>query len=99
MFPLPSSSWFAAPISIGEPVKYRIGAHTIQDRSRVGKKNDRLWCEHDPNSNKLYLKFQGVENIYTQHSPLLSETLDSLIKGKLKESFFPYLGSSVLRDR
>ncbi|KAM7450805.1 vacuolar protein sorting-associated protein 45 [Porites harrisoni] len=41
----------------------------------------------------------GVENIYTQHSPLLSETLDSLIKGKLKESFFPYLGSSVLRDR
>ncbi|KAM7450804.1 vacuolar protein sorting-associated protein 45 [Porites harrisoni] len=42
---------------------------------------------------------KGVENIYTQHSPLLSETLDSLIKGKLKESFFPYLGSSVLRDR
>ncbi|CAH3109536.1 unnamed protein product [Porites lobata] len=48
---------------------------------------------------RFFKGLKGVENIYTQHSPLLSETLDSLIKGKLKESFFPYLGSSVLRDR
>ena len=28
---------------------------------------------------------QGVENVYTRHKPLLSDTLDTLVKGKLKE--------------
>ena len=45
------------------------------------------------------LQFQGVENIYTQHTPLLAETLDNLVKGKLKEPNFPYMGSTVLKDR
>lgn len=43
--------------------------------------------------------FQGVENVYTQHQPLLNDTLDQLIKGRLKDSQFPYLGASSLRDR
>lgn len=43
--------------------------------------------------------FQGVENVYTQHQPLLHDTLDQLIKGRLKDSQFPYLGASSLRDR
>lgn len=42
---------------------------------------------------------QGVENVYTQHQPLLHETLDQLIKGKLRDSQFPYLGPNTLRDR
>ncbi|NXU77988.1 VPS45 protein, partial [Oreotrochilus melanogaster] len=42
---------------------------------------------------------QGVENVYTQHQPLLQETLDQLIKGKLKDNHFPYLGPNTLRDR
>lgn len=37
--------------------------------------------------------------MYTQHQPLLHETLDQLIKGKLRDSQFPYLGPSALRDR
>ncbi|KAM7373737.1 hypothetical protein PAMP_008567 [Pampus punctatissimus] len=42
---------------------------------------------------------RGVENVYTQHQPLLHDTLDQLIKGRLKDSQFPYLGASSLRDR
>lgn len=42
---------------------------------------------------------QGVENVYTQHQPLLHDTLDQLIKGRLKDSQFPYLGPNSLRDR
>uniref|UniRef100_A0AAA9TRQ9 Vacuolar protein sorting-associated protein 45 n=1 Tax=Bos taurus TaxID=9913 RepID=A0AAA9TRQ9_BOVIN len=42
---------------------------------------------------------KGVENVYTQHQPFLHETLDHLIKGKLKENLYPYLGPSTLRDR
>lgn len=37
--------------------------------------------------------------MYTQHQPLLHETLDQLIKGKLRDSQFPYLGPNTLRDR
>ncbi|XP_010180004.1 PREDICTED: vacuolar protein sorting-associated protein 45, partial [Mesitornis unicolor] len=48
---------------------------------------------------KQFLKgLKGVENVYTQHQPLLQETLDQLIKGKLKDSQYPYLGANTLRD-
>lgn len=34
---------------------------------------------------------QGVTNIYTQHSPLLSRTLDECSKGTLQEASYPFL--------
>lgn len=34
---------------------------------------------------------QGVENIYTQHRPLLAQTLESLFRGKLRTSDYPIL--------
>jgi vacuolar protein sorting-associated protein 45 len=34
---------------------------------------------------------RGAENVYTQHQPLLFQTLDALAKGKLKDSAFPPL--------
>jgi vacuolar protein sorting-associated protein 45 len=37
----------------------------------------------------------GVENVYTQHKPMLSDVLDTLIKGKLKDSDFPYAREGV----
>ena len=37
---------------------------------------------------------KGVENVFTRHTPLLKETLEDLIKGKLKESMYPYVNSS-----
>eukprot|EP00794_Sanderia_malayensis_P009881 gene9882-10891_t len=49
---------------------------------------------------KRFIKgLKGVENIYTQHKPLLHDTLDQLIKGRIKEYQFPYLGKEILRDR
>lgn len=54
----------------------------------------------DAVSIKQFFKgLKGVENVYTQHQPLLHDTLDQLIKGRLKDSQFPYLGPSSLRDR
>lgn len=43
----------------------------------------------------LILNFQGlngVENIYTQHTPLLKDTIEDLIKGKLRENLYPTMG-------
>jgi len=35
--------------------------------------------------------FKGVENVYTQHKTLLASVVDSLTKGKLKESSYPFV--------
>ncbi|KAJ9600038.1 hypothetical protein L9F63_009655 [Diploptera punctata] len=49
---------------------------------------------------KTFFKgLSGVENVYTQHNPLVKETLEELIKGKLKETAFPYLGNGQLMKR
>ncbi|GAA6019234.1 hypothetical protein JCM8202_000943 [Rhodotorula sphaerocarpa] len=34
---------------------------------------------------------KGVENVYTQHTPHLAETIDLLLKGRLRESSYPYI--------
>jgi len=36
---------------------------------------------------------KGVENVYTQHTPHLSQTLEHLFKGRLKETSYPFLES------
>lgn len=38
---------------------------------------------------------KGVENVYTQHTPKLEETLNQLIKGRLKESTHPFIEDGV----
>lgn len=43
---------------------------------------------------------KGVENVYTQHSPRLEQTLNDLIKGRLREQSHPFSqGSSITRDK
>ena len=44
---------------------------------------------------------KGVENVYTQHTPLLAETLDMLIKARLKETSYPAVGgqAQTVRER
>ncbi|KAK5240335.1 vacuolar protein sorting-associated protein 45, partial [Exophiala xenobiotica] len=37
------------------------------------------------------LNLKGVENVYTQHSPRLENTLQTLIQGRLKELQYPFL--------
>lgn len=42
----------------------------------------------------------GVENVYTQHTPHLIQTLDLLIKGRLKETSYPFLeGDEAARSQ
>ena len=43
---------------------------------------------------------KGVENVYTQHSPLLESTLQDLVKGRLKEQQYPFVeGGGSTRDK
>ncbi|KAM0789734.1 hypothetical protein ACM66B_006589 [Microbotryomycetes sp. NB124-2] len=34
---------------------------------------------------------KGVENVYTQHTPHMAETIDLLVKGRLKETSYPFI--------
>lgn len=43
---------------------------------------------------------QGVENVYTQHTPRLEATLQNLIKARLKEQQYPFVeGGGSSRDK
>ncbi|GKU02863.1 unnamed protein product [Fusarium langsethiae] len=43
---------------------------------------------------------KGVENVYTQHSPLLETTLQNLIKGRLKDQQYPFVeGGGATKDK
>jgi len=48
---------------------------------------------------KFFKGLKGVENVYTQHEPKLKDVLDQTFKGRLRESDFPYVGTSSLVDR
>lgn len=48
---------------------------------------------------KFFKDLKGIENVYTQHKPLLHTILDQLLKGKLREAAYPYLGTGQLKDR
>lgn len=41
---------------------------------------------------KRFIKgLKGVENIYTQHEPYITELIDSLSKGRLSDTAYPYI--------
>ncbi|GAB6032401.1 vacuolar protein sorting-associated protein 45 [Chamberlinius hualienensis] len=47
---------------------------------------------------KILKGLKGVENIYTQHVPAFRDVIDDLLKGKLKESLYPFVETCVSRD-
>lgn len=48
---------------------------------------------------RFFKGMKGVENIFTQHTPYLTEILDQMVKSKLKESQYPFLTASEVRER
>lgn len=42
---------------------------------------------------------KGVENVYTQHQPLLSQTLESATKGRLRDIDYPFVGNHFQQGR
>ncbi|XP_042912502.2 vacuolar protein sorting-associated protein 45 [Parasteatoda tepidariorum] len=63
-------------------------------------RNDLFTTENVKTFTKRVIKgLKGVENIYTQHTPLLKEILDEILKGKLKETSYPYLSGTQLREK
>uniref|UniRef100_A0A0L8HKY3 Vacuolar protein sorting-associated protein 45 n=1 Tax=Octopus bimaculoides TaxID=37653 RepID=A0A0L8HKY3_OCTBM len=81
--------------------KLRSKVQALLDYGGSHARGTDLFENEDPVAiTKRFLKgLKGVENVYTQHKPLLHSILDQLTKGKLKESSYPYLGTGQLKDR
>jgi vacuolar protein sorting-associated protein 45 len=45
-------------------------------------------------ASKVVGSLKGVENVYTQHSPLLASTIQAAAKGALKSDDYPFVGPS-----
>ncbi|KAK9134596.1 hypothetical protein Syun_013926 [Stephania yunnanensis] len=42
---------------------------------------------------------KGVENVYTQHQPLLFQTMESITRGRLRDVDYPFVGSHFQQGR
>lgn len=58
------------------------------------RKSDLFGSDPVAMTRRLIKGLQGVENIYTQHVPWMKPVVEDLMKGKLKESQFPYFNTS-----
>ena len=78
-------------------------ARLVQNLQRYAGQNVRkgdLFGDQELTNNitgKLFKGLKGVENVYTQHSPVLKRIVDDCIKNKLKQTSFPSLGSTTGR--
>lgn len=54
----------------------------------------RIHCQKEPRSKHSDSALQGVDNVYTQHTPHLSQTLDLLLKNRLRETSYPFVDGS-----
>ncbi|KZC15037.1 Vacuolar protein sorting-associated protein 45, partial [Dufourea novaeangliae] len=75
--------------------------HNILEYSGINTRQNNLFDRESVAkiTKKLFKGLSGIDNIYTQHTPLLNETLEDLIKGKLSSQTYPYLGNTIISKR
>ncbi|XP_066600594.1 vacuolar protein sorting-associated protein 45-like [Prorops nasuta] len=85
----------------GVPEKYIKLVHGVLGYCNINSKQNNLF-HHEAVAKitkKLIKGLSGVDNVYTQHNPLITETVEDLIKGKLSTQQFPYLGNTVITKK
>ncbi|XP_033224580.1 vacuolar protein sorting-associated protein 45 [Belonocnema kinseyi] len=85
----------------GVSEKYTKLVYSVLEYSGVHSRQSNLFNQEAVAkiTKKLFKGLSGVDNIYTQHTPLLSETLEDTVKGKLNSQTFPYLGNMIMTKR
>eukprot|EP00891_Asterochloris_glomerata_P009321 jgi/Astpho2/9321/fgenesh1_pm.00142_%23_3_t len=67
--------------------------HCGSDKRVADLFSDRTFSSRFATLAKQNLK--GVENVYTQHTPLLTQTLESLVKGRLRDTDYATVGAAA----
>ncbi|XP_063991078.1 vacuolar protein sorting-associated protein 45 [Diachasmimorpha longicaudata] len=83
------------------PEKYTRLVYNILEYSGINIRQSNLFDREAVAkiTKKLFKGLNGVDNVYTQHNPLLTEILEDLIKGKLNMQIYPYLGNMIMTKR
>ncbi|KAI8817099.1 Sec1-like protein [Fimicolochytrium jonesii] len=75
---------------VGHMIQYAGSDHRLEDLFS----NQNVFSR----TKNVFKGLQGVENVYTQHSPHMVEVLQECIKGKLKDQLYPFV-EGVSRDK
>ncbi|CAG9819356.1 unnamed protein product [Phaedon cochleariae] len=64
------------------------------------RQSDLLNVESAVKITKRFIKgLSGVDNVYTQHKPLLHDILEDIVKGRLKDQLYPLVGNHTNSGR
>ncbi|GAQ85616.1 VPS45 vacuolar protein sorting 45 [Klebsormidium nitens] len=78
------------------PSKYKPAlVYTLLRHAGVEKRTGDLYMNRDfiNRARNIARGLKGVENVYTQHQPLLTQTMENIAKGRLKDVDYPFVGS------
>ncbi|XP_065636766.1 vacuolar protein sorting-associated protein 45 homolog isoform X2 [Quercus suber] len=82
--------------------KYKPGlVQFVLKQARVEKRTGDLFGNRDllNIARNMARGLKGVENVYTQHQPLLFQTMESISKGRLRDVDYPYVGNHFQQGR
>ncbi|EPS65099.1 hypothetical protein M569_09678 [Genlisea aurea] len=81
--------------------KYKPGlVQFFLKQAGVGRRTGDLYGNRDFLNYALNMArgLKGVENVYTQHQPLLCSTIESIVKGRLRDVDYPFVGSNYMQQ-
>ncbi|KAK0403985.1 hypothetical protein QR680_017224 [Steinernema hermaphroditum] len=69
---------------------------TLQEYGGAARRqNDLFGNQSAMEITKRFIKgLKGVENIYTHHQPFLAQVVDQIVRGRLPDGAYPYVGSA-----
>ncbi|CAK9145734.1 unnamed protein product [Ilex paraguariensis] len=82
--------------------KYKPGlVQFLLKQAGVDKRNGDLYGNRDllNIARNMARGLKGVENVYTQHQPLLFQIMESITKGRLRDVDYPYVGNHFQQGR
>lgn len=83
---------------VNKVLEYHLSLHSLQSQGGISNLFETAGIFSGASSRFKGLK--GVENVYTQHSALLENTLQNLVKGRLREQHYPFVdGGGSTKDK
>ncbi|KAH7447577.1 hypothetical protein KP509_01G112400 [Ceratopteris richardii] len=75
--------------------------HTLLEQAGTDKRTGDLYGNRDllNRARNMARGLKGIENVYTQHQPLLYQTIESIVKGRLRDVDYPFIGNHFQHGR
>ena len=84
-----------SPIQLEQLVHKSGLVHFLLKQAGVDKRTGDLYGNRDffNRARNMARGLKGVENVYTQHQPLLYNTIEGIVKGRLRDIDYPFVGN------